>query len=268
MSARWAAGLRRKGLVASLVALALAMSLSGVARAAVKAAPGPSIATRTVKAVLIYPWAGCVTSSAWTTLAQDSSLYGTTQLRIDGTTFCSTSNQVTYAALVATKAKVLVFSDTAGGEYQLTPAEIAAITQYVQAGHNIVATYATFLYSSYDNSALAPLFGLASSFSATPAFVTPYYKILRTSAPLFSAVPNPYDSNGYASTQSPAGGHWNKAALAGAKYGALASGGRAAITMFDDTADHYQAVYISNMPEYSPDTADNQFLYNALTLRS
>ena len=38
--------------------------------------------------------------------------------------------------------------------------------------------------------------------------------------------------------------------------------------MFNDTADHYQAVYISNMPEYSPDTADNQFLYNALTLRS
>jgi hypothetical protein len=222
-----------------------------------------------VKAVLLHPWGNCAPASGWGDLASNWSAFGTKPLHIDSTTFCNTATQVTYSALVADHASVLVFSDSAGDDYQFTAGEVAAITQYVQAGHNVVGTYATFLdtYNNpADNSALAPLFGLTSNFSGTPLSVTPDYTITNNLPALFHNVPNPYDSSGYGSTQSPAGGIWNRSALSGAKYRAKTSGDLAAITTFKSTVHHYQAVYISSMPEYSPSTTDEQFLYNALTL--
>ena len=269
MTARRATVLRRGGLLGSAIALTLTMSASGIAQAALKDPSRAPAASRSVKAVLIYPWGGCAPASGWDELAAGWPMYGTTMLQIDSSTFCSTSTPVTYAALVADKASVLVFSDTAGGEYTLSPAEVAAITQYVQAGHNIVGTFLTFLYASHgdDNTALAPLFGLASSFAATVPSVLPDYSISRIRAPLFRAVPNPFDSGSYPGTQAPSGGHgWGQSALSGAKYVARTSGHRAAITIYKSQAYRYQAVYISSMPEFSPDTAGEQFLYNALTL--
>jgi hypothetical protein len=256
----------RKGMPAALVALGLVISLSGVAQAATQEAAAVSPATRSVKAVLIHPWDGCAPAADWAELAQNWSQFGTTRLRIDAKTFCSTTKQVTYAALVASRAQVLVFSDTAGAPYQLSSAEISAITQYVQAGHNIVGTYLTFMWGDTNNSALAPLFGLASSFATTAPHVTPDYTITQTESPLFVNVPSPYDSAGYPFSQTPAGGKWNNAALSGAKYAAHTASRVAAITSYANKTDRYRAVYISNMPEYSGNTADEQFLYNALTL--
>jgi hypothetical protein len=221
----------RKGLLGAISALGLLISLSGVAQAATQQASAVSPATKAVKAVLIHPWEGCSPAGGWAELAADASEFGTTRLRIDIKTFCSSSTQVTYAALVASKAQVLVFSDTAGGLYQLSSAEISAITQYVQAGHNIVGTYLTFMWKSTNNSALAPLFGLTSSFAKTAPTVTP------------------------------------DAALSGAKYAAHTANHLAAITTYINKTYHYQAVYISNMPEYSTSSTDLQFLYNALTLK-
>jgi hypothetical protein len=266
MATRRVTALLGKSLSASVIALALGMPLSGAAQAAAgHTSPAVRPAVRTVKAALIHPFDQCSPSVGWSDLAANWSEYGTTRLRIDVRSFCNT--QVTYAGLVASKAQVLVFSDVAGAQYQLSSSEISAITQYVQAGHNIVATYLTFAWSSWNNSALAPLFGLTPSFATTSPFITPDYKITQTDCPLFTAVPNPYDSHGYPDTQTPAGGQWNAAALSGARYVAHNKGRTAAITLYTNKADHYRAVYVSTMPEFgNPDTADLQFLYNALTL--
>ena len=93
--------------------------------------------------------------------------------------------------------------------------------------------------------------------------MTPDYSVKDPVWPLFRKVPNPYDSQGYPFSQVPASGTWGPGALVKAKYVALTKGDVAAITCY--TADAYQAIYVSNMPEYTPGTADLQFLYNALT---
>lgn len=234
------------GMIAGVTLTALSASAASAASSQ-RAQPAPAV-TRNVKAVLIHPYDGCGPVSTWQDLAAQWSMYGTTRVWMDVKSFCSSAKQVTYAALVASKANVLVFSDTAGGNYQLSAAEIAAITQYVQAGHNILGTFATFMWRTSDNSALAPLFGLTSSFSSETLAVAPDYTIAYPRLALFTAVPSPYDSGGYPRSQRPAMGYWTRAALSGAHYAARTADNQAAITTYGGTADHYKAVYISNMP--------------------
>ena len=221
-----------------------------------------------VKAALLDPWGGCGEyAPGWSDLKSHWSSYGTTPLMIDTTTFCYTySNPITYSALVADDPQVLVLSDPAGGLYQFTSGEIAAITKYVKAGHNLVGTYLTFGWRTLSNSALASLFGLASNFSSSSPAVTPDYRVKYPVWPLFRRVPNPYDSDGYPYSQVPASGIWGSGALQKAKYVAETKCDLAAITSY--ATDTYQATYIANMPEYTPGTADLQFLYNALTQTS
>jgi hypothetical protein len=264
MAARRITALLGRGLSATVITLLLSAAPSGAAQAAARHVPA---ATRPVKALLIFPYGGCNSSAGWRDLAADWSMFGTTPLKI--ATLCS--GQVSYAGLVASKAHVLVFSDVAGGNNQLSGAEISAIKKYVQAGHNIVGTYITFLWKDHgewDNTGLAPLFGLSRSFTGgATALKQTNYKITLTGSPLFTSVPNPYGSTGFASSQTPAAGLWNTAALSGARYAAHTAHRAAAITLYTDKTDHYRAVYISSMPEFSnPSTADLQFLYNALTL--
>jgi hypothetical protein len=265
MAAHSITALRRKGLPALAVALAFLGLPCGIAQAAARHVPP---AARSVTALLIHPYGECSPAAGWPELAANWPMFGTTRLQIE--TLCS--GPVTYAGLVASKAHVLVLSDIAGGQYQLSASEIAAITQYAQAGHNIVATYVTFLWEygdqEWDNTALAPLFGITPSFATTsPVLRRPDYNILRANSPLLTAVPSPYDSSGYPRSQIPAGGRWDTDALGGARYVAHTAARKAAITLFRNTADHYAAVYISSMPEFSnPSSADLQFLYNALTL--
>jgi len=217
-----------------------------------------------VKAALLDPWGGCSNQApGWGDLNSDWSSYGNTRLTIDTTTFCDTSSTpITYSALVADDPQVLVLSDPAGGNYQFTSGEVAAITKYVKDGHNLVGTFATFQWN-YSNADLAPLFGLSSSFSSSVPQVTPDYHVKDPVWPLFRKVPNPYDSGGYPYSQVPESGSWGPGALQGAKYVAATTGSTAVITCY--IAGKYQAVYISNMPEYTPVKADLQFLYNALT---
>jgi hypothetical protein len=217
-----------------------------------------------VKAALLDPRGGCRNyAPGWKDLSNHWKSYGTTPLAIDAKTFCDTSARpITYAALVADNPRVLVLSAPAGGHYQFTPGEIAAITRYVKAGHNLVGTYLTFESGSVVNTGLARLFGLAPSFSPSRSAVTPHYSVIDPVWPLFRKVPKPYDSAGYHFTQVPAGGTWGTSALDGATYVARTKGGLAAITSY---LGAYQATYISSMPELSPGKADLQFLYNALT---
>jgi hypothetical protein len=218
-----------------------------------------------VKAALLDPWGGCGTyAPGWNDLNSDWSSYGTTPLTIDTTTFCDTSSSpVTYSALVADDPRVLVLSDPAGGLHQLTAGEIAAIGEYVKAGHNLVGTYMTFDWGTADNAALADLFGLAPGFSSETSAVTPDYYVKDPVWPMFRKVPSPYDSAGYPYSQVPSSGTWGSSALQGAKYVAETTNDVAAITCYD--TDAYQATFISNMPEYTPGPVDLQFLYNVLT---
>ncbi len=218
-----------------------------------------------VKAALLDPWGNCgAYAPGWNDLNSHWSAYGKTPLTIDTTTFCDTSsNPITYSGLVADDPRVLVLSDPAGGLSRLTAAEVAAVTKYVKDGHNLVGTFATFDWSTASNDALASLFGLSPSFSSTIPPVTPDYSVKDPVWPLFRKVPNPYDSQGYPYSQVPASGTWGPGALVKAKYVALTKGDVAAITCY--ITDTYQAIYVSNMPEYTPGTADLQFLYNALT---
>jgi hypothetical protein len=196
--------------------------------------------------------------------------YGTKPLSIDETTFCNPSVAVTYAALVANNADVLVLSDPAGAPYQFSPGEVSAIKQYAQAGHNVVATYLTLFWDNpdsglaVDNIALAPILGLrVARYTGGDVEITPTYTIRNADNPLFRNLANPYVSSGYDFSQHPSLGTWTKGALNGARIVSVNGDRTAAILNY--RACTYRAVYITNMPEYFGSSSDQQFLYNALT---
>jgi hypothetical protein len=222
----------------------------------------------TITAVVVRSWSGCGSGSViWDTLNANWSSYGSIPISIDYSDPDLCSGTITYAALVASGADVVILSDPAGGQQQLHPAEFTALHEYANLGHTVIGTYLTFFWSGaeIDNSGLGRLFGFPfhGSYLAGEQVVTPTYDLATPMNPLFRDVPNPYVSSGFNETQVPASGTWDAAALKKANEKASTADDRAVISIF--SAKRYTAIYISSMPEYGGGTADQQFFYNAIT---
>jgi hypothetical protein len=219
-----------------------------------------------IVAVVVRSWGDCGSGELlWESLNANWSNYGAIPIVIDYSNpdLCS-GVTITYAALVASGADVVVISDPAGGLEQYTQDEISAIVAYAGDGHNILGTYLLLQWQEQDNRALAPLVGLFANTVYTAIEVTPTYTLIDTTSPLFNNLASPYVSHGWPQSQVPADDTtWNAGDLNGARFVARNAAGDAAILLYNGPG--YHAIYITTMPEYRGGTDDEQFLYNAIT---
>lgn len=218
----------------------------------------------TIQAVVVRSWDGCE-SDLWDELNTHWSSYGSTPVYVNDSNPYLCSGTITYANLVASGADVVILSDPGGGIQQYSASEIAALQQYAQAGHNLIGTYILFQWYSVDNRGLAPLFGVSPGivFNTNELGTTPTYNLLEPGNVLFRNMSNPYVSNGYPYTQVPADNSWDASDLNGGRFIAKTADRRAAIILYN--APSYNAIYITNMPEFGGGSRDYQFLYNAIT---
>ena len=213
----------------------------------------------TVTAILVKSWGD---NPVWADLNANWSTYGTVPVSIDYTTLIG--SDFTYQDLVNSNANVIILSDPAGGLQQYSSTEVAALAQYVKAGHVILGTYLTFQYQAQniDNRALAPIFGLSSSMAYD--FVGISNQFTRVgSACLFNKIRKSWQSLGYPNSQVPTAGSWlgnlgkERAGAESDNYVGVIGGIRGGTAA---------AIYISNMPEFSTIGGnDEQLLYNAIT---
>jgi hypothetical protein len=221
----------------------------------------------TQRAVVVRSWGNCGAGSLiWDDLNANWSSYGTIPISIDYSdpALCGTDAVVTLAALEANGAQTVILSDLAGGNQQWSPAEVGALKQYAQQGHNVIGTFVSFVWGSIDNTALLPLFGLsqAQTYGGGINPITPTYNLRFPGLPLFRDVGNPYVSSGYNFAQTPADGVWSANELTSGRLVGRNADGQAAIVV--RKAPTYYSIYIANMPEYQGATADKQFFYNAI----
>jgi hypothetical protein len=270
-STRFSATIALAGLTAGILAVSAGTSLAG--------SPTPtrgtttaihrqaSVPAGTVKAVVVRSWGNCFSGSLiWDDLNANWSNYGTIPIVIDYSdpALCGSGDVVTLAALEANGAQTVILSDLAGGSQQWAPSEVTALKQYAQEGHNVVGTYATFVWGGVDNSALLPLFGLSASQTYGGGInpIVPTYLLKAPGLPLFRNVGNPYVSAGYNFAQTPSDGAWSPNELTTGRLAGRTSDAQAAIVV--RRAATYYSIYIANMPEYNGGTADEQFFYNAI----
>jgi hypothetical protein len=194
---------------------------------------------------------------------------------IDYTTLHSVDS-FTLQDLQATGADVVIVSDPSGGNRQWSPAEVAALATYANQGHNLVGTYLLLQYTTYDNRALAPLWGLRSDLDYTFCVVIDpkgdlgkddcaplETSILLPGHCLFTSITNPLD-NRFPSDQIPNDGTWDAGDMGGASIVARSADGKNIVTTYE--TGYYTASFISYMPEYQDESAfeAHQWLYNAI----
>jgi hypothetical protein len=219
----------------------------------------------TVKAVVVKSWGACGSGSLiWDDLNANWSQYGSVPISIDYSDSQLCAGPITYDALVASGADVVIISDAAGGGQLYLQSEIDAVQQYTAAGHNVIATYVSFFFGSTDNRGLGPIFGIKKSttYLADEQAVTPTYDVRWPGSPLFRDLPDPYQSAGYPFSQVPSDGAWSTNEI---QFGQLAgkTSGSQAIVLVRTVGDSAR-IYISNMPEFVGGTQDKQFFYNAI----
>jgi hypothetical protein len=214
-----------------------------------------------VDAVVVRSWGGCSSANLiWDSLNASWPSYGVTPIHIRYAAPGLCSGTITYAGLVASKADLLIFSDPVGGGHLYTTAEIEAIQQYAQEGHNLIGTYVLFQYDTLDNRALAPLFGCNGSITWSTIATTPTYNFEEAFNPVFYGLNEPYVSSGYFESQIPEG-PWST----GARLVGINVPGDAAIIVYD--APKYRSIFITTMPEFYGGVQDEQFFYNAILYR-
>jgi hypothetical protein len=217
----------------------------------------------TVKAVVVRSWGRCSGDSlVWDDLNANWADFGPVPITIDYSDPDLCDTPVTYDALVASGADVMILSDPGGTPVVYSETELEAIRRYALDGHNIIGTYILFGGLGGPNVALAPLFGFKIlNYGQTVSIVRPYRQLVHSL--LFRNVPNPYQTEGYPFSEIPPDGRWSTNELRGAVYLAKTGVGAAVISVFD--AQSYSAIRITSMPEYFGGTQDKQFLYNAIT---
>ena len=218
-----------------------------------------------VHAVVLKSWGGCsAQNTIWDDLNQHWSEHGKIPINIDYAHTGLCDGPITYQKLVDSAADVLILSNPAGGGRQFSSTEIEAIQQYLLEGHHLLGTYAVFQFGHVDNRSLAPLFGIAyTPFKSVSLPQAPAYLFTLPDHSLMVDITNPFSSQGYPSVQVPNTGTWNELHLTNAVYVAITADQQGAITIFEE--GDYNAIYISNMPEYGGEMVDKQLLYNALT---
>ena len=219
-----------------------------------------------INAVVVKDWGNCSGGALiWDSLNANWANYGETQVTIDysDANLCGGAT-LTYDNLVANGADVVIISDSVGGGKRWTGDEIQELVRYLNDGHIVIATYATFQFPANDNRNLAPIFGLRSDLSySSDAFVTPTYNVISLSDTLFDGLGNPFVSSGLSNSQvDTADGIWDNSDLAGASIVAQTPDQVAVVTYYNPGP--YIAVYISNMPEFNGGVNDERFFYNAI----
>jgi hypothetical protein len=170
------------------VVLALALSVSVGATAARATEP-------VTAAVLRSQGTQNLGMTIWREPNAGWSAYGDTQVEIDYSSLAV--NPITPQALAATNADVLIIS-MAGTAFEYSDAEAAAITDYVQAGHGLIVTYASIakflLHSPPRNQDLIPLLGMSETLSVgTSSWSDPLvFDLLVPQHPIFTGVNDLY----------------------------------------------------------------------------
>jgi hypothetical protein len=225
----------------------------------------------TVSVLFLTSWECIGGQTLWDDLKTNWPNFGSIPITIDDTTYICSS--FTYQDLVNSGADVLVLSDPAGGNYQYTAAENQAIAQYVKSGHVVVGTYLVFEWTdngeTWDNRALAPLFGFQSGIDYGAAAITNDFIKHDSSSCLLTGIPgSSWMSFGYAESQIPStAGKWTRAAVNNMKPvpKLIADESDALALITARQTGNVAAVFISNFPEYNGGTDDEQLLYNSVT---
>jgi len=162
--------------------------------------PAPA---KTINVLLLKSWG---TTSVWEDLKTNWSKYGKIPITIDDTTYIN--SDFTYQNLVQSKANVLVISNPSGNFKQYSSAEIAAVIKYQKKGHPVIGTYLVFQYSTTDNRALAPVFGMSSSLTYNVVSLDNVFDKVKQPPCLFKGITgSSWTSQGYSQSQVP-GSTW------------------------------------------------------------
>jgi len=218
-----------------------------------------------VKALVVrsWGWSNPPQELVWEHLNQHWGLYGNIPVTID---YSKLNYPLTLQDLIALGPDVVIVSDAAGGGQQWSASEVTALEAYAQMGHNLVGTYALLQYSSTDNRALAPLWGLRSDLAyGGDDYAEASSSIFAPGHCLFKAISDPLDQGGFYRVQAPLDGSWDAGDFAGATVLARSPNGRNIVTEY--VARSYRAFYISYMPEYVLVTLhpeSTQYIYNAI----
>jgi len=196
----------------------------------------------------------------WEDLKTNWSEYGKTPLVIDDTTFID--SDFTYQDIVRSKAEVLVLSNPAGGTQAYSRTEVNAVATYAAKGHSVLGTYQVFQFSTTDNRALAPIFGLNPTLEYGDSVISNLFYKVKQNPCLFRQISgNSWQSYGYPYSQVPENtGNWT-GNLDRATAVAESDSYVGVITTYQ--GKKYTGLYISNFPEYYGGTDDEQLLYNA-----
>lgn len=202
------------------------------------------------------------TTRNWDVLNEKWHLYGTTMICIDYTSL--RKQDITYADIAATNADVLIISSawSSARGWEFTDSEIEAIKRYVEEGHGIIITEASFYHPEVPNNRkLAPLVGLDES--VIWSYTTTYsLQSLNPQHPVLRNIPSYYYFP-EVTTGISTDGIWDSNELAGGEYIALGPGGKSAIVVYKRGR-----VYISPWLEGLDPLQQNthlQLWYNAIT---
>lgn len=227
----------------------------------------------TVTILFLKSWECGGSWTLWDDLKTNWPNFGNIPISIDDTTYIC--DDFTYQDIVNSAPDVLVLSNPAGGLQQYSAAEIQAVKEYASAGHVVVGTYLVFEWSNVDNSELAPIFGfqpipgVGHLKGYTNGPITNDFVKRESSSCLMTGIPgSSWRSEGYAYSQFPsASGKWTQRALEKVKPApilvAYESDQLALIT--SRQSGNFASVFISNYPETSGGTDDEQLLYNSVT---
>jgi hypothetical protein len=235
--------------------------------AATVLAPATAGATENgVRAVLVKPWDRCEHTRwrVWDDISRDWPLYGETPVEVVHDPHLCTADRITYQDLVASRADVLILSNSAQTGRSFTWSEVAAVRRYADEGHGVLGTYALFRWGATDNRALAPIFGIKPA-AFSPVESTAALDLIQLRSHLFFNISNPWWMVYPAYSLAPPDGSWDRADLAGGLYAALSRPSRKdAIVNYRAPAS--QRVYLSVMPEYLGGGEQEQLLYNAIVV--
>jgi serine protease AprX len=188
----------------------------------------------------------------WDDLGDGWYIHGDYVLDIDYTTL--NIENITYQDISDTGADVLIIS--CAYDWEFSDSEIAAISQYVEEGHGIIATAGTFDSRVGNNIKLAPLFGMADITGDaywTSANFTLYYP----DHPIFLGLDDPYQSE--SATNYP----WDTTT---GSLLAMTDDGHSSIITNDVTGTDqgYANIYLNHFLESGAGPNDTQLFYNII----
>ncbi|HDN66138.1 MAG TPA: hypothetical protein ENF23_07640, partial [Methanosarcinales archaeon] len=189
----------------------------------------------------------------WDDLGDGWYSYGAYMIDIDYTTL--NIENITYPGIADTGADVLIIS--CAYDWEFSDSEVAAISQYVEEGHGIIATAGTFDSRVNNNIKLAPLFGMANitgNAYRTSGNFTLYYP----DHPIFLGLDDPYQSENW-NTNYP----WDTTT---GSLLAMTDDCHSSIITNDVTGTDQGCanIYLNHFPESDAGPNDTQLFYNAV----